>query len=500
MATFDPYDNPGNPDDFLPPPRPTTPPVRRGFLLVLTVMILLASIVYGVPYMMERSGRAWEAGRARAATEALRSMDAEGLINRTSVLFRLATTKVAPAVVNIQSIGHGGRVFGPGGGGTVPVESGSGFVVNKARGLIVTNNHVVEDGVELLVRFGRGRDLPAKVVGRDPKSDLAVIQVPGPLDSEVEWGDSSSMDVGDWVLAIGSPLQLDRTVTAGIVSAVGRDMRGEILGMGGYEDFIQTDAALNPGNSGGPLIDLRGRVIGVNTAIISQSGGDQGLGLAISSNLARQVVDDLIADGRVNRGYLGVAAEDLPPERAKELNLPPGEGIQVGKVMPGSPADKAGIRPGDVVLKIADRAVNERSQLRLRVGEHAAGSTVPLTVVRDGKTETIEVTLGEIPTLLTLGMQLAPAPPEVLEQFPDRPKEAVVVALVEPGSVASRSHFLRWMRILRVGDQEVSRPEQVYAATEGLDPSRGIDITVSLPDGRVGTLRLGSPRAEAGGP
>lgn len=488
MSSFESYD----PFDPGAPPRPTTPPVRRGFLLVLASLSLLAAVVYGVPYMLERSGHAWEAGRARAAAETLRALDKEGLINRSSVLFRLATTKVAPAVVNIQNLKAGAEPFGM--GGAMPAESGSGFVIDKRLGLIVTNNHVVENAAQIVVRFGHGRDLEGRILGTDPKTDLAVIQVPGPVESQVEWGDSDDMDVGDWVLAIGSPLQLDRTVTAGIVSAVGRDLRGAILGVGGYEDFIQTDAALNPGNSGGPLIDLRGRVIGVNTAIISQSGGDQGLGLAISSNLAKRVVEDLVDDGRVSRGYLGVALKDVAPDLAKELALP-GTGVVITEVEEGSPAEKAGLRKGDVVLRIDSRPVQDRGQLRLRIAEQPSGTTVPLDVFRDGKAETVRVTLGELPVLLTLGVRLGQAPPEQARNYPDSPRDAVIVQAVEPGSPAVREGLRQGMRIVQVGGRKVERVEQVHELINRVDPGEGIPLEVQLPNGRSGQLIIGSTRS-----
>ncbi len=273
-----------------------------------------------------------------------------------------------------------------------------------------------------------------------------------------EWGDSDQIDIGDWVLAIGSPLQLDRTVTAGIVSAVGRDLRGQILGQGGYEDFIQTDAALNPGNSGGPLIDLNGRVVGINTAIVTQSGGDEGIGLAISSNLARRVVEDLIEDGRVSRGYLGVALSEVNADKAKELKLPDRRGALVMEVEPGSPAERAGLKANDVLIRVGQHDVDDPSDLRLRVAALAAGTTVPLVLVRDGQEQTVTATVGELPVLLTLGLRLVDAPHEVLERFPDDPEQAVFIADVEPGSPAARAELVPGLRIVAVGETRVSTP------------------------------------------
>jgi S1-C subfamily serine protease len=485
MASFDPIDQF---DALEPPPRPTTPTVRRGFLMVLGVLCILALLVYGVPTLAERTGYAWETGRARAAGEALARLDKAGILNEASALFRLASTKVMPAVVNIQNI-KSGR-----GGGPLreSVESGSGFVIDAARGYIVTNHHVVEGAGELIVRFGAGQQVPGRFVAADPKTDIAVIQVEGPLKVAAEWGDSDRLDVGDWVLAIGSPLTLDRTVTAGIVSATGRRRLG-LIGEGAYEDFAQTDAALNPGNSGGPLIDLNGRVVGVNTLIVSMSGGNQGIGMAISAKLAKKVVGDLIKQGRVARGYLGVALEDLAPADARRMRLDGGAVIR--RIEPESPAAEAGLRPGDVVTQVAGRAVADPTALRLNIAELPSGTAVPLEIVRDGRPQTVTVTIGEFPSLLSLGLQLRRATEEELSELPGRPDRAVLVGGVEPGSAAFRTRLLlqRGLRILAVGDTPVTTPAEANAAAARFDPSQGIPLHVQLPDGRTGQITLGGP-------
>ena len=359
MASFDPQDF-GFED---PPPRPTTPPVRRGFLVVLFVLSVAALLVYGVPYIADRAGYAWEAGRARAATEALRKLDNEGIVNRASALFRLATVAVSPAVVNVHALRskRGGEGF-PGlpiGGnrlapGFQPAELGSGVIIDKAKGYIVTNNHVVRDADRIMVRLGPGDDMPARLVGADPKVDLAVLQVKATLKVQANWGDSDKLDIGDWVLAIGSPLGFDHSVTAGIVSATERNVNNRISE---YESFIQTDAAINPGNSGGPLINLTGQVVGINTAIITQSGGYEGIGLAIPSSMARRVVESLIKHGKVVRGWLGVRIEPLNTAAARDLNLADNHGALVRYVEPGSPADHCGLKSGDVIVKLADQEV-----------------------------------------------------------------------------------------------------------------------------------------------
>ncbi len=212
------------------------------------------------------------------------------------------------------------------------------LIIDKAKGYIVTNNHVVRDADRIMVRLGPGDDVPARLVGADPKSDLAVLQVKSTLKVQANWGDSDQLDIGDWVLAIGSPLGFDHSVTAGIVSATERNVDSRISE---YESFIQTDAAINPGNSGGPLINLAGQVVGINTAIITQSGGYEGIGLAIPSSMARRVVESLIKHGKVVRGWLGVRIEPWIHRSLADLNLADNHGALVRHVEPGSPADHA---------------------------------------------------------------------------------------------------------------------------------------------------------------
>jgi serine protease Do len=491
MASFEPI-NTFDHDPMVPPPRPTTPPVRRGFLILLAVLSVLTGLVYGVPALAERTGYAWESGRSRAAADTIRKLDAEGVINRASVLFRLASVKVGPAVVNIQNL----KPARPGPGGEIGFaqETGSGFVINAERGYIVTNNHVIQDANEIVVRLSTGQQKAGRIVGADPKTDLAVVQVEGPLRVAAEWGDSDKVEVGDWALAIGSPLNLEQTVTAGIVSAIGRQRLG-IVGEGSYEDFIQTDAALNPGNSGGPLIDLNGRIIGVNTAIISQSGGDQGLGLAISSKLARRVVGDLIASGSVQRGYLGVALQDIDPRVRKRLSLPDGvRGVMIAEVEPGSPAEKAGLKPDDVLTQLGPHPITDVRALRLAIAETPTGTKLPVALVRDGQPQSIEVQVQSMPSLVTLGIRLKPFPDELSRKWPGKPDRAVAIWQVEPGSIADRSGVVPGMRLMAVGDQPVSTPAEAYEAAAQYNPTSGLRMTVELPNGQSGQLKLGETR------
>ncbi len=312
MASFDPESL----DPTRPPPRPTTPPIRRGFLRVLSVLLVITALAYGIPYMLDRAGYAWEAGRSRAAAEALAKLDKDDVIGRSSYLFRMATRAITPAVVNIKSLVPQAGGFGE--------EMGSGVIIDKDNGYIVTNEHVVHGAEQIVVRIGRANDVEGTLIGVDTRTDLAVVKVKGPVGVAAEWGDADKMEVGDWVIAVGSPFGLERTVTVGIISATNRHglMRGDR-----YEDFIQTDAAINPGNSGGPLINLKGQVIGINTAIIrpphEQEGaagyGATGIGMAISSDIARPVVAQIIKNGKVVRSYLGIVPAPVTPAAARAL-------------------------------------------------------------------------------------------------------------------------------------------------------------------------------------
>jgi len=493
MASF-------NPQDFgfdEPPPRPTTPPVRRGFLVVLFVLCVAALLVYGVPYIADRTGYAWEAGRARAATEALRKLDDEGIVNRASALFRLATVAVSPAVVNVQSLRskRGGEGFpgNPLGGnrlapGFQSAELGSGFIIDKVKGYIVTNNHVVRDADRIVVRLGPGDDVPARLVGADAKSDLAVLQVKAALRVQANWGDSDQLDIGDWVLAIGSPLGFDHSVTAGIVSATERnDVR-----ITEYESFIQTDAAINPGNSGGPLINLTGQVVGINTAIITQSGGYEGIGLAIPSSMARRVVESLIKHGKVVRGWLGVRIEPLNTPVARKLNLADNHGALVVYVEPGSPAERAGLKFGDVIVKLANQEVADPAGLRNLTAGLDVGAEVPLTLYRDGKSKSVTVTIEELPpapeVLTSLGFRVQTRP------IPDGAETVVEINQVVNGSIAFQAGLRPGMRILKVGEEPVNSLAQFEVAVRKQDLSQGLPLLIQSTDGRLAPIRLGTVR------
>ena len=261
---------------------------------------------------------------------------------------------------------------------------GSGFIINPA-GYIVTNNHVVDGATEIQVKIDDGREMPGKVVGRDPRTDLALLKVDATNLPVIPLGDSAELQVGEPVMAIGNPFGLERTVTTGIVSATGR-----VIGQGPYDDFIQTDASINPGNSGGPLINARGQAVGINAAIFSQSGGSVGIGFAIPVNQAKSVVTQLAAAGKVTRGWLGVMIQPLTPELAKGFNVPAGGGALVASVQDNSPAARAGVKAGDVITEFDGHKLTQTADLSKLVAATAVGREVPLTIVRDGKTVTLQ--------------------------------------------------------------------------------------------------------------
>ena len=325
--------------------------------------------------------------------------------------------KVTPAVVKIQTttaVKTGSvqewswpddpfwrRFFGDQFGHMMPPNSnrpfvqhglGSGVIVTKD-GYILTNNHVVDGATDVKVTLQDGHEFTAKVIGRDPKSDIAVVKIDAKDLPVVPMADSEKVQVGDIVLAIGNPFGVGQTVTEGIVSAKNRGN----MGIEDYEDFIQTDAAINPGNSGGALVDVDGRLVGVNTAILSRSGGSQGVGFAIPSDLARNVMESLIKTGHVTRGYLGVMIQDVTPTLAREFKLKNSSGALVGDVVPDGPAAKAGFKNGDVVLEFNHNKVTDGRQLKLTVAETKPGSTVPVKIWRDGSEKTLDATIKQLP-------------------------------------------------------------------------------------------------------
>ena len=329
------------------------------------------------------------------------------------------------------------------------VSQGSGFVFSSKDGLlsdrtyILTNYHVVEGAEKIKVKFQDGREFIAKIKGSDPKSDVAVIEIKAGGLPALRWGDSSTLEVGEWVLAMGNPFGLSHTLTVGVVSAKGRTS----LGISDYEDFIQTDAAINPGNSGGPLVNLDGEVVGVNTAILSRSGGYMGAGFAIPSGLARSIAEQLIDSGEVVRGFLGVVIQDLTSELAESFDIEQSRGALIAQVTADSPAQKAGLKAGDVIVSYQGKPVKDIGSFRNRVSQTPPDSRAKLTVIRDGERREIDVTIGrlddaqltaEAPAEITseLGLSVQTLTPQLAQQFDAKAGQGVVVTKVEPGSVA----------------------------------------------------------------
>ncbi|HVP12365.1 MAG TPA: trypsin-like peptidase domain-containing protein, partial [Phycisphaerae bacterium] len=262
-------------------------------------------------------------------------------------------------------------------------------IIEKS-GLILTNNHVIKDADEITVRFSNNQETKGKVVGTDPKTDLAVIRVTTGSDLPVvKLGNSDQLRVGEWAIAIGNPFGLDHTLTVGVISATGRSE----VGITAYENFIQTDASINPGNSGGPLLNIRGEVVGINTAIVATG---QGIGFAIPINLARKVMDDLVKRGKVTRGWLGVGVQPLTPELAKSFGVS-GDGILVNQVMPKSPAEAAGIKVGDVILEVGGKSVKDARELQRVIADAEVGKPLQVKILREKTQQSLTVQIGEMP-------------------------------------------------------------------------------------------------------
>jgi serine protease Do len=324
---------------------------------------------------------------------------------------------------------------------------GSGVIVS-ADGYIVTNAHVVDKADEIKVLLADKREFTGKVVGTDPKTDVAVIKIMGDSLPVMTWGDSDRLEVGEYVLAIGNPFGLNSTITLGIVSAVGRAN----MGIEQYENFIQTDAAINPGNSGGALVNTRGELVGINTAIFSRTGGNMGIGFAIPSNMAKSVMDSLVKTGKVVRGYLGVSIQDVSPKIAGQFGLDKAEGALVSDVVSGSPADKAGLRSGDVITRFDGRDIDSSTTLRHRVAETTVGKNTEIEVVRDKKTVKLNIKVAEQPKDMTAsgesvkgegkstalaGLEVRNLSGEQARQLNlPRGAQGVVVTAVAPGSAA----------------------------------------------------------------
>jgi serine protease Do len=367
---------------------------------------------------------------------------------------------------------------------------GSGFVID-AGGFIITNNHVVENADEILVRLSTGKEFKARVVGRDDKTDIALIEIQGAASLRpVQLGDSDDLRVGEWVLAIGNPFGLDNTVTAGIVSAIGRN-----INQGPYDNFIQTDAAINPGNSGGPLLNARGEVVGINTAIFSRSGGNIGIGFAIPIRLANEVVPQLKTKGRVTRGWLGVMIQKVTPDIAESLGYDEARGALVSEVMPEGPAAAAGLEQGDVIVAYDGEPVKESADLPRLVARTPVGKSVEVTALRGDRERSFTVEIGElkdevlaVPTATGegLGMSVQTLTAEIAENLGlDRGLSGVVVTAVDPEGPAAESGIRRGDVLLEVNRRPIRNARQYEKALRGAGKEKSILFLVRRGDSTI---------------
>src|SRR6266545_4473031 len=412
---------------------------------------------------------------------------------------------VSPAVVNINTVTRGM-------GGRTPIEEffgdeffrrffgetperqpqqrslGSGVIVDSS-GICLTNAHVVERATDIEVVTSEGNKHKAKVVGLDKRTDLAVLRLQGggPYPAIV-LGDSDKVKVGDWVLAIGSPFGLQQTVTAGIISAKGRS-----IGQGPFDDFLQTDAAIHPGNSGGPLVNMSGEVVGINSAILSRSGGNVGIGFSIPVNMAKRIYTELHAKGKVTRGWLGVSIQPMTPELAKGFGLKEAKGVLISDVVQDSPADRAGIAAGDIVTEFDKKKVETPQDLQKAVALTAPGKGVPLKVWRDKGEKTLEIKIGETPddnvalkstnkSKTLLGLDVRPITPDIARQLNVRGGDGVLVFSVEDESPAAEAGLQRGDVIREVNRQRVRSLQDFERLTK--DIKEGDRITVLLQRGQ----------------
>ena len=480
----------------------------------LAVVCLIAGLTLG-----GLAGRSLLQGQAPVAPAVPKEMTS----------YRDVVKKVLPAVVSIESKARPApqrrraprdeqvpeefrRFFdfdGPEGDALPRQGFGSGFVVDP-KGIILTNNHVVDGAEQVTITLQDGRKFTSKDVKTDPKTDLAIVRVETgePLPA-LEFGDSNLMEIGDRVLAVGAPFGLTGTVTSGIISSKGRSLR-----MNMYEDFLQTDAAINPGNSGGPLVNLAGQVIGINSAIKSRTGGFQGVGMAIASNLAKVVMQQLVKDGVVRRGYLGVGIRDLiDRDLAARLGVEKDGGVLVTQVYDNAPGAKAGVKAGDVITGLAGKAVREGRDLQTAVAGLPLGKPVALGVVRDGQRLALQVTIEEQPrdfgtervpairgvprrpqetvSLDKLGLEVSDLSPEVAERLGlGKDAAGALVVRVEPEGLADEAGLARGMVVTKVDKRAVKSAEELKDAVEKGSLTKGLLVQVQTSQGGTSFVLL----------
>ncbi|PZW44947.1 serine protease Do [Humitalea rosea] len=445
---------------------PEAPRRRRRIAGTLATLALASTALTGI---------LWQQGMAASPSDTPPAIVMPRAMAPSS--FADLAERVSPAVVRIAVTGTASEPQSDEDGKNLPPfmrrfaepqrrvrGEGSGFIVDPS-GIIVTNNHVVGSAQTVTVTLTDGREIAARVLGKDARTDLAVIKIDadGPLPT-VAFSDDSSARVGDWVMAMGNPFGLGGTVTAGIISA-----RGRQIGAGPYDDFIQTDAPINPGNSGGPLFDLHGQVVGVNTAIFSPSGGSIGIGFAIPSSIAAHVVSQLREHGSVERGFLGVTLQTLSPAMAQALGRPDRKGALVAAVEPNSPAQQAGIREGDLLLAFGGTAVVNAGAVARAAADAKPGESSTVELWRDGSSRTVTLRIGTQPQQQreanagqqsgpqSLGLALAPAPKGADEA-------GAVIAAVQPDGPGAEAGLRPGDLIIRAGNAAVTRPEDVIRA------------------------------------
>lgn len=440
---------------------------------ILSLTLALATTTFAAGAYAEPPGKPILVAPAPASTQEARKL---------SDAFVSVAERVGPSVVQIdvtardESADDMARVFGVRGDTPIARGLGSG-VIFTADGNILTNNHVVEQALTINVRLHDGRSFPAKLVGRDPGTDLAVIKIDAPNLTAAKLGDSDAARVGEWVVAIGSPFGLTYSVTAGVLSAKGRGG----LGMNEVEDYLQTDASINPGNSGGPLCDLDGRVLGINTMIVGRASG---IGFAVPSSMARRVADQLMRSGKVERAWLGVGIQDLSPDLAAAMKLDTRAGALISSVREGGPAAKANMKAGDVVASVAGKAVHDGHELAREVLTHDVGSQIALEIIRNGQRYAANVTLTArpeapvppipaqqvMPAQAGLGFSVRDLTAQVAEQYGFPAKACTVVTAVAPGSAADRAS-------LKVGD--------LIVEADGLADPNAHQIAAAAADGSL---------------
>ena len=444
-----------------------------------------------------------------------------------SAAFRQIAADAIPSIVSIESLTKGKRVQGipqgspfeegspfrqffrndpqldelfknrmPRGIAVPPSQSmGSGFIID-AKGIILTNSHIVKGADEVKVRLHDGREFVAKEIKSDPRTDVAIVRIEASDLKPIRLGDSRAVEVGDWVLAIGSPFGLDMTVTAGIISAKGRHRITE------RADFLQTDAAINPGNSGGPLISMRGEVIGINTAIATESGGYDGIGFAIPTHIAGWVSEQLVSAGEVRRGYIGTQIQAVDAKAAKQFNVKINEGAIVHSVLPGSPAEKAGLEPGDVILNLNGQKIDSPTALQGVVEQLTIGKGYPMEIVREGPRQKLNVTIEQLPKDFSaasvgehgdepqdskfdkFGLELRSLSKDLAKQFGLKATSGLVVTGVQEGSVAEQSGIKAGDMIEKAGGRAMNSVEDFEKAKTELTGGDGLVLNVRSSSGR----------------